>query len=135
MFGDTPPLTPQQRNLAYGVNWVGGACAVALVIWHLLDPMDKLNPIMMGGAAGGLIASIVPSRQDEFFQRLCENGARWTTAFMGLFLFVSFIAIGLHDNGKANSAVSLLLNDAILIGCLAACTYYLGFAVAWWRNR
>lgn len=135
MFGDPARLTPRQRNLAYGVNWLGGACAVALVIWHLVDPSDKLNPLMIGGAAGGLIASIAPSRQDEFFQRLCAEGARWVTAFMGLYLFVSFVSVGLHDEGSARSAVSLFLSDAILVGCIAACSYYLGFAVAWWRNR
>ncbi|MFM5955417.1 MAG: hypothetical protein ACKOPE_14095 [Novosphingobium sp.] len=135
MFGDPAPVTQKQRSAAYVTMWLGALGSLLLLASHIGGwPIGKLGPVM-GIAAGGMLSVAWNYRMDDYFRSLCAKGQQFLTFFMGVYLFVLWVDITLHDDGKANGAFTAWMADgymAAICGCVA---FYAGYAYAFIRDR
>lgn len=143
------PYSPSEtdRSYAYKYVWASAACSVTLLPLYLTGFEGIIYGWVMGGAAGGLLASTITGRTDDYFRSLVAVGHRWAIfalfAYMilGWFAYVTGLAIppGLgilagathaHENRSA-----ALLFDGHLAAIILAIIYHAGYGFQWLRDR
>lgn len=134
-----------QRSYAYKYVWFGAACSVALLPLYLFGVRGPYG-FIFGGAVGGLLASTLTGRADDYFRSLCANGHRWVVFALSLYMFAGFTLylFGVatpsgHDLSGSSEAASVggmaLFFDGHLVGIILTIVYHAGYGYQWLRDR
>ncbi|MFM5907287.1 MAG: hypothetical protein ACKOPO_06850 [Novosphingobium sp.] len=135
MFGDPQPITQKQRSAAYVVMWLGALGSLVLLVSHIAGwQIGKIGPVM-GITAGGMLSVAWNYRSDDYFRSLCAKGQQFLTFFMGAYLFIMWCDITLHDDGKADGALTAWMADGYMAAICASAAFYAGYAWAYIRDR
>lgn len=143
------PYTPAEtdRSFVYKYVWFSAACSVTLLPLYLTGFEGIIYGWIMGGAAGGLLASTITGRTDDYFRSLVAMGHRWAMfavfAYMilGWLAYVTDLAVPagrgmLADDLPAEqSRAAALLFDGHLAAIILAIIYYAGYGYQWLRDR
>lgn len=143
------PYTPTEtdRSYAYKYVWASAACSVTLLPLYLAGVEGIIYGWAMGGAAGGLLASTITGRTDDYFRSLVAVGHRW--AIFALFAYMIFgwfaYVVGWATPagfgmlaGKARdeqSGAAELLFDGHFAAIILAIIYHAGYGYQWLRDR
>lgn len=136
------------RNYAYKSVWASAACAVAVLPLYLSGFDGVIYGWIFGGAAGGVLASIVTGRTDDYFRSLGGAGHRWVMFALFAYLILGWLAIvtgravptenygilGGSPRESGNAAVSLFF-DGHLAAIILAIVYHTGYGYQWLRDR
>jgi hypothetical protein len=148
------PYTPHaynppevDRSYLYRYFWAGAVCCVLTCANFFLRYEGILPSWIMGGAIGGVLASSISGRADDYFRSLCSVGHRWAMAVLSVWLFVMFVAQGSYlavSPGQVTfsgaSAANMTAKKAILFDgyLLALClivAFYAGYIFQWARDH
>ena len=143
------PYTPAEtdRSYAYKTVWVSAACSVILLPLYLSGFEGIIFGWIMGGAAGGLMASTLTGRTDDYFRSLVAVGHRWAMFALFAYMILGWLAYtidlaapagrgmlagtGRNEQGGAAS----LLFDGQLAAIMLTIIYHAGYGFQWLRDR
>jgi hypothetical protein len=143
------PYTPTEtdRSYAYKYVWVSAACSVTLLPLYLAGVEGIIYGWVMGGAAGGLLASTITGRTDDYFRSLVAVGHRWAIFAVFVYMILGWIAYatdvavpagrGLmagEIRGEQTGGAALLF-DGHLAAIILAIIYHAGYGYQWLRDR
>jgi hypothetical protein len=135
-----------QRSYAYKYVWFGAACSVALLPVYLLGVHGPYG-LIFGGAVGGLFASAITGRTDDYFRSLCTVGHRWVMVALSLYMFAGFTLYlfgdatppgrGVLSGSTQPPAVGsmALFYDGHLAAIVLTIIYHAGYGYQWIRDR
>jgi len=143
------PYTPAEtdRSYAYKSVWASAACSVALPPLYLTGYDGIIYGWIFGGAAGGLLASTITGRTDDYFRSLVAVGHRWAMfavfAYMilGWFAYMTDLAVPpgrtILDGQQPvpGNAAAALFFDGQLAAIILAIIYHAGYGYQWLRDR
>lgn len=138
--------TEVDRSYAYKYMWFGAACSVALLPVYLFDVRGPYG-LIFGGAVGGLLASTITGRTDDYFRSLCAVGHRWVVFALSVYMFAGFTfsladvatppAHGILSDRSEPAPVGgmALFFDGHLAAIILAIVYHAGYGYQWLRDK
>jgi hypothetical protein len=138
--------TESQRSYAFRYMWFGAACSVALLPIYLFGVRGPYG-LILGGAVGGLVASAITGRTDDYFRSLCAVGHRWVVVALGIYMFAGFtlylsdvaspVGRGFlsADGQPVSVGGAALFFDGHLAAIILAIVYHAGYGYQWLRDR
>lgn len=143
------PFTPMQtdRSYAYKSVWVSAVCSVVLMPLYFMGFDSIIYGWIMGAAAGGLLASTITGRTDDYFRSLVAVGHRWAMfalfvyAVFGWIVFTAGFAVpagfGILDgaNRAEQTGAAALLFDGHPAAITLTIIYHAGYGFQWFRDR
>ncbi|MFL0670716.1 MAG: hypothetical protein ACJLS3_04600 [Erythrobacter sp.] len=139
--------TETDRSYAYKYVWASAACSVTLLPLYLVGFDGIIYGWIMGGAAGGLLASTITGRTDDYFRSLVAVGHRWAIfalfAYMILGWFACVVDLAVPPGfgilagevREEHSGGATLLFDGHLAAIMLAIIYHAGYGYQWLRDR
>lgn len=132
---------------AYRYFWAGAVCC-ALTCANFLVRYDGIfSGVIAGCAIGGVVASSINGRADDYFRSLCAVGHRWAMMVLAAYLFVMFIAqnsdlavspgqVAFAGASAADmTAKKAILFDGYLLALCLSVTFYAGYIFQWSRDH
>lgn len=126
-------VTEDARSRAFNYMWFCAADATACLVWQLVAPQEPVPTLLVGFAVGGPLASAIRGKTDDYMRELCSFGHRLLAGFVAVYAFVASIA-ALHNPPSA-WALWLANPDGLLLALVATEVFYIGYAIAWLRDR
>lgn len=140
-------LTETDRSYAYKYVWFSAACSVVLLPIYLFGAQGLPYGWVLGGTVGGLLASAITGRTDDYYRSLCAVGHRWLAFGLGLYIvagwLLSIVDIGtpagwgVLSTADAQSPLggAALFFDGQLAAIILAIIYHAGYAYQWFYDR
>lgn len=127
-----PNQTSQRnRSRAYTVIWLGAAAFAIVVISTIAAPTKTVPGLFFGGAIGAPFAAAIATRADDYQKSLFAFALRWMGGATATYAFLAWIARDMLDDGLFRRlALDGFYAALALVGC-----FYLGYAVAWFRDH
>jgi len=135
------------RSYLYRYFWAGAVCC-ALTCANFFLRYDGILPAwIMGGAIGGVLASSINGRADDYFRSLCAVGHKWAMAVLAAYLFAMFIAqssdLGVSPGQVAFAGASAadmtaktaILFDGYMLALCLSVAFYAGYIFQWARDH
>ena len=143
------PHTPTEtdRIYAYKSVWASAACSVAVLPLYLTGYDGIIYGWIFGGAAGGVLASTITGRTDDYFRTIVAVGHRWAMFAMFAYMILGWFAdmtdlatspgrtILDGQQPVSGNAAAALFFDGQLAAIILAIVYHAGYGYQWLRDR
>lgn len=140
-------MTETDRSYAYKYVWFSAACSVVLLPLYLFGAQGLPYGWVFGGTVGGLLASAVTGRTDDYYRSLCAVGHRWVACALSLYILAGWF-LYLTDVGSpagrgmlsagispGPTGAAALFFDGQLAAIMLAIIYHAGYGFQWLRDR
>lgn len=140
-------LSETNRSFAYRSVWVSAACSVVLLPLYLAGFDGIVYGWILGGAAGGVLASTITGRTDDYFRSLVAVGHRWAMFALFAYVMLGWLAnltglvvppgYGFLAGPPAAqvAGAAALLYDGHLAAIILAIVYHTGYGYQWLRDH
>lgn len=139
--------TEVDRSYAYKSAWISAACSVVTLPLYLLGYDGIVYGWIFGGAVGGVLASALTGRTDDYFRSLCAVGHRWVMLVLGTYMLAGWLVWTITDvlppaRGvlsetnviRADAGVAMFF-DAQLVAIVLVIVFHAGYGFQWLRDH
>lgn len=142
------PYTPYtatevSRSYAYRSAWGSAACSVVILPLYLIGFDGIIYGWIFGGAVGGVLASVITGRADDYFRSLCAVGHRWVMFALAIYMLAGWLVwtidialpAGRGVLAGSSAEVSSVFFDGHLFALVLAIVYHAGYGFQWARDH
>jgi hypothetical protein len=134
------------RSYLYRYFWAGAVCCALTGANFFVRYDGMFSGLIAGCAIGGVLASSINGRSDDYFRSLCSVGHRWAMAVLAAYLFAIFIAqssdlavspaqVAFAGASAADmTAKKAILFDGYLLALCLSVAFYTGYIFQWARD-
>lgn len=139
-------IDESDRSYLYRYFWAGAACCALMCANFFLRYDGVFSGLIAGCAIGGVLASSINGRADDYFRSLCAIGQRWAMTVLAAYLFAAFVAqnsdlavspgqIAFAGASAADmTAKKAILFDGYLLALCLSTAFYAGYIFQWARD-